>query len=89
MFGGILGLNGVVWFPNVVNIGIMIARSSVNEGSLEEVINPPNWFFILCYLVHSSMVFLSPILQLYLIPDICNFTKMKMKKLNGATKCIC
>lgn len=63
VFGGILMVNLVTWTPNVLNIGVLFALN-------KSIFSIPNGFFVSNYLFFISQVFLHPLLQVYLIPDI-------------------
>jgi len=63
VFGGILVVNLVSWFPDILNISVLLALN-------KQYFNIPHGFFVTNYLLFCSQVLLHPLLKVYLIPDI-------------------
>lgn len=63
VFGGILLVNLITWTPDVLNVAVLLALNN-------KYFTIPNGFFVSNYLFFLSQVFLHPLLQVYLIPDI-------------------
>ena len=73
VFGGILIVNLVTWFPDILNVAVLLALN-------KQYFNIPHGFFVINYLLFSSQVLLHPLLKIYLIPDIRNIIKKSFGK---------
>jgi len=84
LFGGLLVLNVIVWIPIIINAGsIIIAGPAGDASSQSNHSIVPHELHITCFLIVCSSVFLIPLLQLYLIPDIRQFISNTISKKLG------
>ena len=80
LFGGLLALNVIVWIPMVINSGAIILADPGDDPTKSRV---PHELHITCFLIVCSSVFLLPLLQLYLVPDIRQFISTSVSKILG------
>ena len=73
VFGGILVVNLVSWFPDVLNVSVLLALN-------KQYFNIPHGFFVTNYLLFCSQVLLHPLLKVYLIPDIRQIASSHLAK---------
>ncbi len=79
LFGFLLTQSIIVWIPTFINIGILIVLDPKNETD-DRLFSVPNEFFVSIFIAHTSNIFFSPLVQLFLVPDFNIFVKKNLRQ---------